>query len=132
MSSILLINSPLFREKQAEDDEDYLPPIGLGYIATNLRKVGHAVRLIDAVADNRTIPGLLEMIRATTPDVIGLNVFTTNYSLVRELVESIDDEAMRILIGGLSTRTLYSDIFVWDSANAIDVVCGDGELITPA
>ena len=34
---ILLINSPLFREKQINDDADLLPPIGLGYIATQLK-----------------------------------------------------------------------------------------------
>ncbi len=132
MSSVLIINSPLFAEKRPEYHEDCLPPLGLGYIATNLRILGHNVRLVDAVANNHTISELLLMVREFEPDVVALNIFTTNYNLARKLVESIDDETVRVVIGGLSTRTLHRDIFTWDSKNHIDVVCGDGELITGA
>ncbi len=37
---VLIINSPLFREKVNEYDEDSLPPLGLGYIATDLLSNG--------------------------------------------------------------------------------------------
>lgn len=32
---VLLINSPLFRNKIGDFNEDTLPPLGIGYIATN-------------------------------------------------------------------------------------------------
>lgn len=81
---------------------------------------------------NYTVAELLGMVRDLKPDVVALNIFTTNYNLVREFVESIADQTVRILIGGLATRTLFSDVFTWNSANYIDVVCGDGELIAGA
>lgn len=130
MSNILIINSPLFREKRNENNEDSLPPLGLGYIATSLKILGHNVQLIDAVAESLSIPELIEFIKISKPDVVAANIFTTNYYIVEELIESIDDESIQIIIGGLSTRSLYKDIFKWNSKNNIDVVFGDGELIT--
>jgi anaerobic magnesium-protoporphyrin IX monomethyl ester cyclase len=130
MANVLIINSPLFQERRPEYNEDYLPPIGLGYIATHLRNHGHSVDLVDSVADNLTIPELVGLVELRKPDAVALNVFTTNYNLVRLIVESINHCSTRIIIGGLSTRTLYTDIFSWSSVNHIDVVCGDGELIT--
>ena len=37
MMKVLLINSPLY-DRKVVDNEDYLPPYGLGYIATQLQK----------------------------------------------------------------------------------------------
>ena len=34
MKKVLLINSPIF-DRKVSDKEDYLPPYGLGYIATS-------------------------------------------------------------------------------------------------
>ncbi len=132
MVKVLIINTPLFREKMAQHDEDSLPPIGLGYIATNLKMLGHDVRLIDAVANNIIISELLDMIVEFNPNVVAVNIFTTNYNLTKELIESIKDPSIKIIVGGLSTRTLYKDIFEWNTQNHIDVVFGDGELITGA
>ena len=44
----LLINSPLFKIAEENYDEDSLPPIGLGYIATNLQKNDIECELIDS------------------------------------------------------------------------------------
>ena len=38
MKKFVLINSPLFWERT--DEEEYLSPLGLGYIATYLKKSG--------------------------------------------------------------------------------------------
>ena len=132
MAKVLIINSPLFQERRHEYSEDYLPPIGLGYIATMLRNHGHSVHLIDAVSDNLPISELISLVENHKPNVLALNVFTTNYGLVRLFVESINHCSTSIIVGGLSTRTLYNDIFSWKTVNHIDVVCGDGELITSA
>lgn len=132
MGKVAIINSPLFAEKKLQYQEDSLPPFGLGYIATNLQRLGHDVHLIDAVASNHTILELLSIIQQLKPDVVAVNIFTTNFRLTQKLIEGISDETIRVIIGGLSTRTLYKDIFTWDTPNDIDVVFGDGELITGA
>jgi radical SAM superfamily enzyme YgiQ (UPF0313 family) len=126
---IILINSPLFRNVNLRYDEDSLPPLGLGYIATHLRGNGIEVSLKDAIAERISLNRLLDYLHKEQPDFIGINIFTTNYDLVRELVESLAFKT-NIIVGGLSTKELYNKIFDWNTNNKIDVVTGDGELIT--
>lgn len=128
---IVIINSPLFKHRNALYDEDSLPPIGLGYIATNLRNEGHEVELIDAIDQRLPLASLIEILNNKKPEFIASNIFTTNYDLVKELFESITFPT-HIIIGGLSTKQLYSKIFEWNTANPIDIVTGDGEKITTA
>lgn len=126
---VVIINSPLFREKNDLYDEDSLPPIGLGHIATILYNNGIDVKLIDAVHQRISLADLLATINALKPDFVASNIFTTNYELVKDLFEGINFKT-RFIIGGLSTKQLYKDILNWTTNNEIDVVTGDGELIT--
>ena len=126
---VLIINSPLFRHKNKLYDEDSLPPIGLGYIATVLQQNNIDVKLIDAVANKISLSDLIESIHTEKPDFIASNIFTTNYDLVKDLIEAINYKA-HIIIGGLSTKELYKNILDWKTENKIDIVTGDGELIT--
>jgi len=127
---VLIINSPLFRERNLLYDEDSLPPIGLGHIATNLKNNGIDVSLIDAVYERIPLSELLDTINYHRPEFIASNIFTTNYELVKELVESVKFKT-HFIIGGLSTKELYRDILEWETQNQITVVTGDGELIAP-
>ena len=76
MEKIIIVNSPLFRFKNDLYDEDSLPPIGLGYIATILKQKGYLVELIDAVADNIPLDDLLRLIKSKSPSVLATNIFT--------------------------------------------------------
>lgn len=125
---VLIINSPLFKEKNDLYDEDSLPPLGLGYIATQLQLDGFEVEVLDAVFLRMPLHDLIEYVNTKRPDAVASNIFTTNYQLVKELVEGINYPA-RIIIGGLSTRELYKYIVDWVTPNPVDVVTGDGELI---
>lgn len=128
MKEVILLNSPLFREYNPNYDEDALPPLGLGYLGTSLRRHGVKVDLIDAVDDRIPLKRLVNMLDEARPDVIASNIFTTNAHLVRELVENIPFKT-HFIIGGLSTKQLYHEIFRWETTNPIDVVTGDGEYI---
>jgi len=125
---VILINSPLFRNRNDRYDEDSLPPIGLGYIATLLRNNGISVELIDAVYQRIPLVDLIATLSAKRPDVIGINIFTTNYDLVKDICEGLNFST-RIVVGGLSTRELYKNILTWKTDNPIDVITGDGERI---
>lgn len=125
---IIVLNSPLFRVKNPLYDEDSLPPIGLGLIATELKSQEFDVELIDAVALNLSIDELVSIISLKKPDFICTNVFTTNFQLVKDLVETIQIKA-HFVIGGLSTKDLYNEIFSWQTNNPIDIIHGDGEKI---
>lgn len=131
MKRVILVNSPLFRERNDLYEEDSLPPLGLGYIATNLKSAGINVSLIDAVYSRISLVELVELLRNAKPDFIGVNIFTTNYELVKELIESLDFST-HVVLGGLSTKQLYKEILGWKTDNPIDVVTGDGELIMTA
>lgn len=131
MLDVLIINSPLFRERNEAYDEDSLPPIGLGYIATILKNQGLKVQLIDAVAENLPITYLHKRIAELQPSFVAINIFTTNYTIVKDLVEGIQEKC-GIIIGGLSTKELYKKIITWNTKNKVTIVTGDGEHITPA
>ena len=128
---VLIINSPLFRDRMDGYDEDSLPPLGLGYIATDLLSNGITVELLDAVEANIPIDTLLAVIRQKCPRYVALNVFTTNLHLVREIVESIDG-GVRFIIGGLSTKNLYKTIRLWDTSCPVDIVIGEGDFVVSA
>lgn len=128
---ITILNSPLFREKNSNYDEDSLPPLGLGIIATGLKNEGHDVELIDAVAEQIPVTDLIQLLNKKQPNFIGLNVFTTNLELVKDIVEGVSCKT-HFIIGALSTQSLHQEIFRWQTPNHIDVVHGDGELIAKA
>ncbi|HMJ47816.1 MAG TPA: radical SAM protein [Ferruginibacter sp.] len=128
---VIIINSPLFKFRNELYDEDSLPPIGLGYIATNLKNCGYEVELVDAIEQRLPLDSLIEILNNRKPEFVASNIFTTNYELVKELFESLNCKT-HIIIGGLSTKQLYSKIMEWQTDNPIDIVTGDGELITTA
>jgi radical SAM superfamily enzyme YgiQ (UPF0313 family) len=125
---VLIINSPLFREKKSESFENTLPPIGLGYLATSLSLKGFSVNLIDSVSNNIPIVKLLDIAKKKKPNFVAINIFSTNYDLVKEFVENFRGET-HFVIGGIATKALYKKIIKWHSTNLIDIVYGDGELI---
>jgi radical SAM superfamily enzyme YgiQ (UPF0313 family) len=125
---VIIINSPLFRETNHCYDEDSLPPIGLGYIATALKANGFDVALIDSIDQRIPLVELINILEQRKPNFIGINIFTTNYELVKELVEPYPYDC-HFVIGGLSTKDLYKQILKWETPNPIDIVTGDGERI---
>ena len=128
---VLIINSPLFRDKIDGYDEDSLPPLGLGYIATDLWSNGIVVELLDAVEANISLDTLLAIIHQKRPRYVALNVFTTNLHLVREMVESIEG-GVRFIIGGLATKNLYQTMLLWNTNCPVDIVIGEGDFVVSA
>lgn len=125
---VVLVNSPLFRSKNELYEEDSLPPIGLGYIGTHLRRNGIDLELIDAVDQRMPLQDLIDHLSEIQPDFVAVNIFTTNYELVKDLIEGLSFHT-HVVVGGLSTKQLYSKILTWQTTNPIDVVTGDGEWI---
>lgn len=127
--NVLIVNTPLFKIFSDSYDEDSLPPYGLGYIATKLQNNNINVKLLDAINQKLSINELKTKIESFAPDFLALNIFTTNYELVKELINTLNIKT-HIIIGGLATKTLYGNIINWNTKNHIDIVIGDGELIT--
>ena len=60
MNKFLLINSPIFWDTTNED-ENYLSPLGLAYIATYLERSEFEVTIKDCVKDRISVSNLLEI-----------------------------------------------------------------------
>lgn len=125
---VLVINTPLFEEANHSYEEDSLPPIGLGYIATSLQLNNINVELIDAIYEKLSIQKLISRIEEVYPTYLALNIFTTNFNLVKKIVENLGNR-VHIVIGGSATKSLFQEIILWKTTNRVDVVIGDGEKI---
>ena len=78
------------------------PPVGLGYLATALRKIGHEVEIIDCIVERWSNEQTVKYINDTKPDVVGVNLFSSGLSSVKELLVDIRKLSYHplILLGG--------------------------------
>ncbi len=128
--NVALVNSPLFREAQDTND-DYLPPLGLAYIATSLEKAHIPVTLFDSVANNAGIAEIQGFLQDLKADIVGINIFTQNQEIVREIMERTPNVKTWIL-GGQWTNSGYKQVFSWNVSSSVWVILGEGEKIIPA
>ena len=129
MKKYILLNSPIFWDITKENEE-YLPPLGLGYIATYLEKAGIEVNIIDCVKDNIAVMDIISLIDAEMPDFIGINIFTQNYDIVKYILENVRIEC-EYFVGGQVVKNIYNDILSWNIKNRINIIIGEGEFIIP-
>ena len=125
----VLLNSPLYWNS-SNAEEDYLPPIGLGYIATYLKRAGVDVKLIDCVQQRLGVKEIDELLELEAPDYIGINIFTQNYEIVRAIVEHLPSYS-NLIIGGQVVKCIYKEILGWDIENTTTLIIGEGEFIIP-
>lgn len=126
----LLLNSPIYRES-SEAQEDYLPPLGLGYIATHLSASGIDAEIIDCVKERYGVREIFTLLQTRRPDVIGINIFTQNFEIVKDILENCPIEAT-IIIGGQVVKCIYTEIIQWNVENQLIIIIGEGELILPS
>ena len=129
MKRFILFNSPIFWDATKEN-EQYLPPLGLAYIATYLEKSGIDVELIDCVKGRKSVSEIINIINKTQPDYIGINIFTQNYDIVKNIVESINVNCV-CFIGGQAVKSIYQDLLKWNVKNRMNIIIGEGEFIIP-
>lgn len=130
MKKFVLINSPLFWERTNEEEE-YLSPLGLGYIATYLKKVGLEVLLLDSVKERLGVEDILKQVSEIKPEFVGMNVFTQNYELVQYIIEKMSLQC-ECFVGGQVVKSIYETILDWKTSNKVNIIIGEGELIIPA
>jgi len=126
----ILLNSPIY-EEHSEFDEMYLPPLGLGYIATHLQEAGIDVEIIDCVKARFGIKEIQRVLKEKEPDFIGINVFTQNYDIVKSIVEDCPVSST-VIVGGQVVKSIYLEILRWNVKNELILIIGEGELILPA
>lgn len=130
MKKFILINSPIFWDSTKEK-EQYLSPLGLGYIATYLEKINNMdVKIVDCVKEKKSVSDIISYIDSTKPDFVGINIFTQNYEMVKSIVESINIKC-KCFIGGQAVKSIYHKILDWKVPNILNIIIGEGEFIIP-
>ena len=117
MKKFILLNSPIF-EEGSNENEEYLPPLGLGYIATYLGKEKIDVEIIDCVKERKSKEEIIKFINNSSFQYISANIFTPNYEIVKKIIESITIEC-EIFIGGQVVKSIFQDILKWNVKNKI-------------
>lgn len=126
---IVIFNSPLYHDSW-DDEEDHLPPLGLGYIITGLYKAGISATLIDTIYEKLGVNEIANIINNNNFPNVGFNLFSTNYLLVKEVLDKVS-RSVHVYLGGKVVAYLWKEIFSWNLHQPITVIIGEGELILP-
>lgn len=130
MKKVILINSPIYDRKVA-DKEDYLPPLGLGYIATEMQNNDIEVEILDCVFHNYTVKEIINILNNENPDFVGINIFSVNFDLVKLIIEKYSGNTT-FIVGGKAVKDVYKDILNFNTPNTIICVAGEGEYMDTA
>jgi len=78
------------------------PPIGLGYIATAIRKAGINPYILDCAKERQTLSGFKNFIENFNPDLVGFQVWSCDVPQVKKslkIVKELNNKAVTV-IGG--------------------------------
>ncbi len=91
-----------------------VPPVGLGYLATALRRAGfNSVTIIDSIRENLSIPQLVDKLVSLNPRIIGFQVFSSDFVSVRDSINLIKQKipGAMIILGGPHVSATGTSIF---------------------
>ncbi|MFA5175693.1 MAG: radical SAM protein [Candidatus Nanoarchaeia archaeon] len=104
-----------------------LPNLGLCFIAANLEKYSHSVKLLDAQARNLSNEETVKEIMSLNPEVIGISITNAHYKNVRDLIPLIRKSFKGIIVLGGPHTTCFPDKILNENPD-LDVACiGEGE-----
>jgi radical SAM superfamily enzyme YgiQ (UPF0313 family) len=100
-------------------------PLGVGLIATALKKRGCEVSLYDQNAEGPDDDPLFDRLREFAPDIVGFSVITPSYPIAKRQIRRLRRERTEafIVAGGVHAGLFPEDLLA-DGADA--VVIGDG------
>lgn len=104
-------------------------PIGLGYLATTLRRLGHEPDLQDCIINRWVAEELLAYIGRTGPDIVGVIVFSQALRSVKEVLSRIKTQYPKIItiVGGPHPSAVPEHTLRYFE-NADYAVNGEGEI----
>ena len=109
-----------------------IPDVGLGYLASALRKDGHSVHIQDWNCKLR-IEEFIDYLRETKPDVTGIKVFTINIPAVLKTISIIKsvDQSIVVVLGGPHISASPPQETMEEFGEASFAVQGEGERSFP-
>ncbi len=127
---IALINTPsLFAYGKISSENNCSFPLGIGYIASYVRKQGHEVNIFDPEPYNMPIEELWINVGKFKPDIIGITSVTPNFMLAQQLVKDAKNKIKCcVIMGGPHVNALPKSSLL-SCANYLDaVILGEGEI----
>jgi len=88
------------------------PSLGLGYLATSIRK-SHDVKILDCIKDGITIDRLGGVIKSYNPDLLGLQFYTFDNKFIKEALSLTKRirSGIKTVVGGPHPSALPDDTF---------------------
>lgn len=126
---IVIFNSPLYHDSW-DDEEDHLPPLGLGYIITSLHNAHIAAVLVDSIHEQLGVAEIVEIINTNTFPNVGFNIFSVNLLLIKIILAKVN-RPVHVYLGGKPATHLWKEIISWNIHLPITVIIGEGEQILP-
>jgi len=125
MKKVILIIPP-----QEKFHKDYLPSIGIGYLASSLEKANYEVGIIDSYAEGLDDEETIKKVLEEKPDVVGVTATSHNrfhaISICKEIKRKSNNQIFVVVGGCHFSPTAISTL---DSIPEIDVVIQrEGEL----
>ncbi len=108
---------------QEKFTKDYLPSIGIGYLASSLEKASYEVKIIDSHIDNLNEQETIEQVLREKPDVMGVTCNSHNrfraISVCRGVKKKSNNQIL-VCVGGCHFSSTYNDTL--KNVPEIDVV----------
>jgi magnesium-protoporphyrin IX monomethyl ester (oxidative) cyclase len=142
---VLLCKPPLTLQKDFNGIARFYPPIGLGYIASSLKKEGYEVKILDTGIEKwnkinergngvkylgMNFDDITELVKREKPDIVGISILTVeaiNASLVAKAVKKAN-ENIKVIAGGPHVCVRPEETIV--DPNIDLIVIGEGEVTT--
>lgn len=105
------------------------PPIGLGYLATAIRKDGHNPVILDCLKDDYDYPKFIAKVKELSPQVIGINLFSISVIFVKQMIDLIKDQMPNVIVvlGGPHVSSLPEKVLTYFK-KADFAIRGEGEV----
>lgn len=120
---VLLINPPINYEKYGKFGKllDPVPPIGLAYIAGMLSKNGIEVNVIDEFVSHLSIANILNYIKETNTNIVGIPCLTPTCKIVYEFARRIKqmDKNIFIILGNIHASYFAEEILMNEPVDLI-------------
>ena len=104
------------------------PPFGLLYVAAALEADGHQVEIVDGELDNLTPENILQKIKDSNPDILGVGATTVDFDdgnlILKEAKERL---GVRTVLGG-PHATVLADQVLTENPHIDYLVRGEGEI----
>jgi anaerobic magnesium-protoporphyrin IX monomethyl ester cyclase len=106
------------------------PSLGIAYIASSLRAVGHTIDLLDGKLADLTVDDIVAGVRDRPPDLVGITCMTVEYPRAVEIARRIkhDRADVPVVVGGAHVNAVGRGAL--EEGEGFDYACvGEGEYL---